>query len=432
MSVSTTISKEGHVLTSDQQRMVCGDFTEEDVKRALFAIEDNKASGPDGYTSHFFKKAWSCIDPEITAAILNFFQTVDPVQSAFVEDRRIMHNILICQDMLKMYKRKELPARCTIKVDLRKAYDSLSWSFIEELLCGLKFPKKFVDWLMQCITTTSYSLSINGSICGFFSGKRGIRQGDPISPLIFVLAMEYLTRLMKKMSKRAEFKYHYRCESLKLTHIIFADDLMMFCKGDPHSVALIVRTLKAFTATSGLEASPAKSAIYFGNVKVNVQYSILRVFGYNKGEFPFHYLGVPITTKKLKRADCDVLVDKILKQIMCWSSRHLSYAARVTLVNSVLLSLHIYWTQIFLLHEGVLNKIVQICKAFLWEGRVNLLKIPPVANKEDSLWIKWIHCVYLREMDWWTYEPLASASWGWKAICRVKNIFKVHILAIDG
>lgn len=148
-------------------------------------------------------------------------QLVDPVQSAFVEDRNIMHNILICQDMLKMYKRKELPARCIIKVDLRNAYDSLSWSFIEELLCGLKFPKKFVDWIMQCITTPSYSLSINRSVSGFFSGNRGIRQGDPISPFIFVLAMEYIiTRLMKKMCKRAEFKYHYRCDNLKLNHTI--------------------------------------------------------------------------------------------------------------------------------------------------------------------------------------------------------------------
>lgn len=213
----------------------------------------------------------------------------------------------------------------------------------------------------------------------FFQGRSGIRQGDPISPHIFVLAMEYFTRLMKKMSKGIEFGFHHRCAQLKVHHLIFADDLMLFSKGNVQSVVLLVRTLKAFANVSGLEASPEKTAIYFGNVKEEDQTRILQLTRFKKGTFPFRYLGVPITSKKLTRADCDVLIDKIMHRIMCWSSRHLSYAARTTLVNVVLLSLHSYWAQIFLLPKCVLNRITQTCRAFLWEGKVVLHKTPLVA-----------------------------------------------------
>ncbi|XP_048503121.1 uncharacterized protein LOC125498862 [Beta vulgaris subsp. vulgaris] len=367
---------------------------------------------------------------------------IDQVQSAFVANRVILHNIFICQDMLKNYKRKSAPARCTLKVDLKKAYDSLNWEFIRELLIGLKFPERYIGWIMECLTTPAYSLSINGGLNGFFHCKRGIRQGDPISPLIFVLAMEYFTTLMKKMSHREEFKFHNRCDQLKIHYLIFADDLMLFSK-----------------VTSGLEASPEKTAIYyFGNVKEEEQSRILQVTGYKKGSFPFRYLGVPITSKRLSKADCDILVDRMLKRIMSWSSRHLSYAARTTLVNAVLMSLHTYWAQNFLLPKCVLHRINQVCRAFLWEGKVVLSKAPPVAwdwvckekkkgglgvqdcirwniaavgkfvwqiaQKQDLLWIKWVLCVYLKESDWWKYQHSFTASWIWRCICKVKEVFK--------
>ena len=311
---------------------------------------------------------------------------------------------------------------------------------------------------MECLTTPAYSLSINGGLNGFFHGKRGIRQGDPISPLIFMLAMEYFTRLMKKMSHREEFKFHHRCDQLKIHHLIFADDLMLFSKGDFQSVVLLVRTLKAFAVTSGLEASPEKTAIYFGNVKEEEQSRILQVTGYKKGSFPLRYLGVPITSKRLSKADCDILVDRMLKRIMSWSSRHLLYAARTTLVNVVLMSLHTYWAQNFLLPKCVLHRINQVCRAFLWEGKVVLSKAPPVAwdwvckekkkgglgvqdcirwniavvgkfvwqiaQKQDLLWIKWVLCVYLKESDWWKYQHSFTASWIWRCICKVKEVFK--------
>lgn len=89
-----------------------------------------------------------------------------------------------------------------MKVDLRKAYDSLSWDFVRDLLRGLGFYENFINWVMICVSYRSYSLSIKCSLCGFFANKSELRQGDPSSPLLFVLAMEYCSRLMSKMSKK--------------------------------------------------------------------------------------------------------------------------------------------------------------------------------------------------------------------------------------
>lgn len=115
-----------------------------------------------------------------------------------------------------------------------------------------------------------------------------------------------------------------------------------------------------FAKCSGLMANNEKTAIYFGNVSETVQLNILLETGFVKGSFPFRYLGVPLNSKRLFVADCDVLVDKITGRISCWSSRNLSYAARVVLVNSVLMSIHTYWAQVFLLPKSILAKISQL------------------------------------------------------------------------
>lgn len=175
---------------------------------------------------------------------------------------------------------------------------------------------------------------------------------------------------MKKMCKKEMFNFHYHCKQLRLTHLIFADDLMLFSKGDVKSVVMLVRFLKAFARASRLNASPEKSAIYYGNVKEEVQTRIFQMTKISKGEFPFRYLGVPITSKRISRADCDVLIDKIMKRIMCWSTRHLSYVARVVLVYAVLMNLHLYWAQVFLLPRSVMQKLLSCVDLFYGKGKL--------------------------------------------------------------
>lgn len=107
------------------------------------------------------------------------------------------------------------------------------------MLIGLGFPTMFSSWIMECVTTTFYSLKINRDLMGFFKGKRGLRQGDLIPPFLFVISMEYLSRNLKSATKEIEFDFCPKCQSLDVSHRVYVDDLLLFSRGDLHSVSIL-------------------------------------------------------------------------------------------------------------------------------------------------------------------------------------------------
>jgi hypothetical protein len=129
---------------------------------------------------------------------------VCPYQTAFICGWRISNNILLSQELMKGYHKSTGPARCAMKVDLMKAYDSVRWDFIDATLITV------IDWIMVCVTSCQFSINVNGELAGYFQGGRGLRQDDPLSPYLFVLCMEILTGLF--------------CKKDKISHLCFADD----------------------------------------------------------------------------------------------------------------------------------------------------------------------------------------------------------------
>ena len=156
------------------------------------------------------------------------------------------------------------PPSCLMKVDSHKAFDSVHWEFIKELLSALKFPSLFIQWVMKYISSVKFAICINGQEGDFFKGKRELKQGDPLSPLLFILTMEYLSKLFKLASLQKEFAFYPHYKKLGLTHLIFADDLVLFCKAHPQSLQILMKTFQSFTQCTGLKANMEKSIIVFG------------------------------------------------------------------------------------------------------------------------------------------------------------------------
>ncbi|PWA66526.1 RNA-directed DNA polymerase, eukaryota, Reverse transcriptase zinc-binding domain protein [Artemisia annua] len=505
--------KVSEVEAMEMSRMV----SEEEVKNALFDIDDNKAPGPDGYTSKFFKKAWSVIKEDFYKAVNEFFvsgkllgqlnatlitlvpkiQTpqrvtdfrpiaccnviykciskiltnrimkvlcnlVDQNQSAFIPGRAITDNILLTQELLKGYKCANGQKRCSFKIDIQKAYDTVSWEFLNSILHKFGFPDKMINWILTCVTTPHFTICVNGDRYGYFSGGKGLRQGDPISPYLFTLVMEVLNLFIKdEIGKERNFKYHFGCKNLKLTHLCFADDLLVLCHGDATSVNTIKKALGNFSKVSGLYPNLSKSTMFCGSLNREEIERIQSILPFKIGKMPVRYLGVPLVDKKIGVNDCKGMINKVRQKLNDWKNKSLSYAGRGQLIASVLSSMQVYWCSVFKLPKTVINDIEKLFKGFLWcngeltrgkarvawkevckpkdQGGLGLKPLDQwnrtllikhlwnIATMKESLWVKWINTVKLKGRSVWEVQSYSTDSWSWKTILELRNDVENHV-----
>lgn len=164
---------------------------------------------------------------------------IDQAQSAYIKGRKISDNVLLAQDLFRDYHKQKGKPRTATKVDIMKAYDSVSWEFLIDLLDVTCFPPNLKKWIIACVTTPRYSINFNGELVGYFDGARGLRQGDPISPYLFVIIMDALSQLLHYNIQRGTFTYHWKCDKLRISHLCFADDLLIFLNGDVDSAIMV-------------------------------------------------------------------------------------------------------------------------------------------------------------------------------------------------
>ncbi|KAK4384289.1 hypothetical protein Sango_3075800 [Sesamum angolense] len=413
-----------HTITTAEASLLVAPVTHSEVKEAFFDIEVESAPGPDGYTSAFYRAAWPVVGQSMFEAVGEFFRTgkilkqinttllalipkvnmptyvsdyrpisycnvlykaitkiivkrlqrvlpllIDYSQNAFVPGRSISNNILLAQELLAGYNQTRLPDRCTLKVDIQKAYDSVEWDFLLEVLRLFNFPHQFIVLIEQCVSTASFSISLNGSIYGFFKGGRGLRQGDPISPYLFVLVMEIWSSLLRhRVQNAAQFQYHWKCKELGLINLCFADDVLLFYKAHIPSIKVLTDTLSEFATLSGLKVNPAKSQIILSRAVQQERQQILEYVGFQEGLLPVKYLGIPLISSRLTIADCRPLIDKVDTRLAGWNHQNLPYAGRLQLIKSVLSTLHTYWASVLILPKGVLKLLEKKMRTFLWQG----------------------------------------------------------------
>ncbi|KAJ0725657.1 putative RNA-directed DNA polymerase [Helianthus annuus] len=319
-----------------------------------------------------------------------------------------------------------------------------------------------VKWIMACVTSTSFSLAINGNLFGYFKGKRGLRQGDPMSPYLFTLVMEVLILILQKqVSLSSKFRFHSKCEAQRIINICFADDLFLFARGDHGSAKVILEASNGFKNMSGLVPSMSKSTVFFANVPNSVKHQIRSIMPFEEGQLPVRYLGVPLISSRLSYKDCIRLVENMERRITDWKSKCLSFGGRLQLIRSVLSSMHIYWAGVFTLPKRIICELESMMRRFLWaqgndikgkakvrwekvslpkkEGGLGIRSIADMNNAlmvshiwslltmRESLWVKWIHSYRIRGRNFWDIPLRGNVSWTWRKLLNLRPIIQQFV-----
>nr|GEU90233.1 hypothetical protein [Tanacetum cinerariifolium] len=308
--------------------------------------------------------------------------------------------------------------RCAFKVDIQKAYDTVDWDFLRMILHGFGFHDKMVSWIMECVTTSSYSICVNGSLYGYFKGKRGLRQGDPLSLYLFTLVVEILTLMLhRKVKDTDSFSYHRYCSKLEIINLCFADDLFLFAYGDVDSASIIKEALDEFKNASGLVPSLSKSTAYFYNVLNHVKLSILQALPFEEGKLPVKYLGVPLVSSHLMIRDCNEFIDKVQIRIQDWKNKALSIVGKG--------KSKIAWESVCLPKDkgGLGIRRLECFNAVIMASH-----IWKIISLKESLWVKWIHEYKLKGRNFKDFPLRGNMSWGWWKILQLRPTIRRFIL----
>lgn len=395
---------------------------QQEIKVALISLGPDKAPGPDGFNARMIQDNWDTFGPAVTAEITNFFNTglmssqmsrsnlilvpkVDsparvtdyrPIsvcntlykvaskilaarlrpfiadcisisQSAFLPGREITENIILLREVLHSFKQKGYKeSEFCLKADLSKAFDQMEWEYIRDILPLYGFPPRLANWIMACVQSAKFSVVVNGVRDDFLKPQCGLRQGCPLSPYLFILGMDLLSRRLNELVGKGDIRgIKLHNTGMALTNCIYADDLLLFGSATKEEAQTIANVLSDFQKVSGQRVGLEKSKLWFSkNTNNEDREQVATIFAIpDAPREEGKYLGLPIHTGK---ALYDSIVDKFSSRLQSWKGKLLSPAGRVVLIKSVLQSLPIYTMATTKLPVGVLKALTAQIRRFFW------------------------------------------------------------------
>ncbi|KAM6591439.1 hypothetical protein CsatA_014044 [Cannabis sativa] len=405
-------------------------------------MHPDKSPGPDGMTPGFYQKFWAVVGADVIKHVRSFFlvghlpiglnhtnlvlipkkknattmgdlrpialcnvlykvcskvlanrlksvlpSVISENQSAFIPGCLITDNIMVSFEVMHYLKRKRVGKEgyMALKLDMSKAYDRVEWIFLRHMMLKMGFKDRVVDLIMHCVSSVSYTITHGGREMGPITPGRGLRQGDPLSPYLFLLCAEGLSALIKRFEARGVLHGCRVCNgALVVSHMLFADDCYIYCKAiarEAHSVLLL---LQLFEQASGQCVNYSKSNIFFSlNTTSTARQDMCNLLRMHEAPDNSMYLGLPCVMGRNKNAILGFLKDKMQKRILSWEGRLLSKAGKEVLIKTVAQALPTHAMSVFLLPVETCNKLEGMMSKYWWSSGSN--------QKRGVSWSSWKH-----------------------------------------
>ena len=306
-------------------------------------------------------------------------QVISDSQSSFVPGRMITNNVIISFEMLHYLKnlRSGQNAQMAAKLDMSKAYDRVEWDFLQAIMLKLGFHVQWVSLIMQCVTLVSYTVLVNGVPKGYIKPGRGLRQGDPLSPYLFLLCAEGLSTLLRKAERDSLIKGVSICRGgPRISHLFFADDSIIFCRASPDDSQALLNVLSVYERASGQKVNGAKTALFFSHNTPQPRHAqIMDLFRTSPTTQFEKYLGLPPIIGRSKKKAFNPIKDRVWRRLQGWNEKLLSQAGREVLIKAVIQAMPIYAMSCFKFPGGLCAELSSMAMRYWWGQRGEERKI---------------------------------------------------------
>lgn len=266
---------------------------------------------------------------------------------------------------------------CAYKLDLSKAYDRVDWEFLRCVRIKVGFCETWVRWIMTCVTMVKYSVSLNGNLLEPFSPTRGLRQGDPLSPYLFLFVAEGLSTILNHevvAGRLEELKVCRRAPGV--SHLLFADDSLLFVKACPQQVTVVKQALSLFQRCTGQLLSPTKcSLLTSAHCPSDVIEEIKLIFQVESATFESNYLGLPTLEGRMTADKFKTIKERLIKRLNSWAEKFMSSGAKDVLIKFVAQAIPTYVMGVFKLSVSSCEAYTKLVRDFWWGDEEDKRKV---------------------------------------------------------
>lgn len=430
------------LITDEQNEFLTSAFRFEEFTAAIKEMHPDKSAGPDGLNPAFYQSFWSVMGKEIFKQCTNWLQTrvfpgelnstnvvllpkkenatsmkdlrpialcnvlykiiakvlanrlkvvlpflISENQSAFIKERSITDNVLIAFEMIhhmNQKKHKREAGEVALKLDISKAYDRVSWSFLKRRMRVMGFSDQWIEWMFMCIKTVTYKFCVNGSLIGPINPRKGLRQGDPLSPYLFLLCVEGLSNAIDDASSSGLI---HGCQisptAPVISHLLFADDSFLFFRGTTEEALNIKELLINYEQSSGQCVNFQKSGIHFSaNVNAGKRAEISQILGVSNDIRDSKYLGLPSMVGRSKKRVFNYVKEAAGKRIQGWQAKPISQGGKTVLIRNVAQAIPSYTMTCFLLPKSLCRELEHMYNNYWWRSKQGI-------NQKGLNWLAW-------------------------------------------